>query len=449
MIHFLTKNTLFSYLTLIIIVISGCRKSDYFLENTELVRDNGAGTGNATWFSDKTYIIDGLVFVNDGQTLTIQAGAVIKGNTSSRNSPSALVVARGGTIIAEGKPDNPIIFTSVQDEPTGTLPFNQKGLWGGVIILGNAPVNSNYGEAFIEGIPISEPRGVYGGNNEDDNSGIFSYVSIRHAGIDIGEENEINGLTLGGVGRKTKIDHVEIISSNDDGFEFFGGNVSCKNLVAAFCKDDAFDFDEGYSGKLQFILGIKDMNEGDCLAEHSDFRFASPMKPVSFPTIYNATFIGNGKDDTHPLIRFFENGAGIYRNSIFLNSKTGILIEHREQETSSYSQFLQGKIKLSNNIFNGVAGEVEDSILRVYSFNSPGSEVSIPSEYFTEEGNEMEDVGIDVSKYPYDLFPASTLFESLSAYDYPWYDDVSYKGAFGSNNWLEGWSILWERNIIR
>ena len=154
----------FSILTLFIafsIIFYSCRKSEYLLKNTEFIRDNGAGTGSVTWKSDKTYFIDGLVFVNDGQTLIIEPGTVIKGTLSSRTFTSALVVARGGKIIAEGRPDNPIIFTSEQDDPVSTLGFDKKGLWGGIIILGSAPINSQGGETFIEGIPLSEPRGVY------------------------------------------------------------------------------------------------------------------------------------------------------------------------------------------------------------------------------------------------------------------------------------------------
>jgi hypothetical protein len=433
-------------ITLLLLSFHSCRKSDYILEDTEFIRDNGNGTGTITWTSDRTYIIDGLVFVNDGQTLSIEAGTVIKGNTSSKEYPSALVVSRGGKIIAQGTPNSPIIFTSIQDEPVGSLSIDKRGLWGGVIILGNASIHSSTGEAFIEGIPISEPRGLYGGPNDEDNSGIFSYVSIRHAGIDIGEENEINGLTLGGVGRKTRIDHVEVISSNDDGFEFFGGTVSCKNLAAAFCKDDAFDFDEGYSGKLQFLLGIKSPEDGDCLAEHSDYPSPFPVKPVSYPEIYNASFIGNAKIDGVPLIRFFKNGAGIYRNSLFLNSFEKIHIEYTVQSSSSYTQFTQNKIQVNNNLLDGS----EDSmIVRFTPLALPQELEDISSQKIESWNNDFKNPGLEFDDFPYKLLPTDTQFDSMAPYDYPWYDNVSFKGAFGSNNWLENWSYLWRNNLIR
>ena len=435
---------------LIQITSFSCRKSDYLLENTETIWDNGGGTGTVTWKSDKEYIIDGLVFVNDGQILNIEPGTVIKGKSvQSGFQPSALVVARGGKIIAKGTSDDPIIFTSEQDDPVGSLPLSAKGLWGGVIILGNALVNVPGGEEFIEGIPISEPRGIYGGNNEDDNSGIFSFVSIRHAGIDIGEENEINGLTLGGVGKKTQIDHVEVISSGDDGFEFFGGNVSCKNLIAAFCRDDAFDFDQGYSGKLQFILGIKDDNEGDCIAEHSDQYYMRGFKPEGAPVIYNATFIGNETTVNNALIRLYDNGAGIYRNSLFLKSSVGIEIEYKTGE-SSYAQFERKRILVENNIFYGISvNNLTEMINVIPPSMDAETRNTIIQQYFTTSENIIQNPGVLFSEKPFQLLPSSTIFGNMAESDSPWFDHVSFKGAFGSRNWAEGWSLLWQKNIIR
>ncbi|MBE0655371.1 MAG: hypothetical protein IH594_16340, partial [Bacteroidales bacterium] len=254
---------------LILVFLFSCRKSDYFIENESVVSDLGGGTGTVTWGSDKSYLIDGFVFVNDGQTLTIEAGTIIRAKTGQGSQASALIVARGGTLIAEGSSDKPIIFTVEGDDLKGSVPLKTRGLWGGLIILGNAPINSPTGEGFIEGIPISEPRGIYGGYYDEDNSGIVRYVSIRHGGTKIGEGNEINGLTLGGVGKKTIIDHVEIVSNSDDGLEVFGGTVNLSNIAVAFCGDDAFDFDEGYRGKCQFLLGIMDDQEGDQVVEHT------------------------------------------------------------------------------------------------------------------------------------------------------------------------------------
>ncbi len=238
------------FITIVLMLVSAsCRKSDYVVDSVESIRDNGAGTGTTTWRKDRDYLLEGLVFVNDGQTLTIEPGTVIRAKTGQGSAASALIVARGGIIIADATATEPIIFTSENDDLKGSVQAEAKGLWGGVIILGAARLNNLYGENHIEGIPLSEPRATYGGISDDDYSGIFRYVSIRHAGTNIGEGNEINGLTLGGVGNNTIIDHIEVISNADDGFEFFGGTVNTKYLISSFCGDDAFDYDEGFRGK--------------------------------------------------------------------------------------------------------------------------------------------------------------------------------------------------------
>jgi hypothetical protein len=295
-------------LTLLTLLASSCRKSDYVVENTESILDQGGGTGTVTWKSDKDYLLNGFVFVNDGQTLTIEAGTVIRARTGQGSMASALIVARGGMIIAEGEKTNPIIFTVEGDDLQGSVPVEARGLWGGVIILGDSPINTESGEDMIEGIPVSEPRGIYGGYNDDDNSGILRYVSIRHGGTNIGEGNEINGLTLGGVGRKTTIDHVEVISNADDGVEFFGGDVNCTNLIVAFCGDDAFDIDQGYHGKGQFWLAINSPDSDKCI-EITGGLMAVAALPGNYPLVCNATLIGNTDSGTRPSVHFLQYGG--------------------------------------------------------------------------------------------------------------------------------------------
>jgi len=221
------------------------------------VEDSGNGTGTTTWTANNFYVLDGFIFVNEGQTLTIEPGTVIKGKSGQGTNASALIVARGGKIMAEGTAEHPIIFTSENDNLDGSVGDMEDGLWGGVIILGKAIINTDEGEKQIEGIPESENRGLYGGNNDEDDSGIFKYVSIRHGGTDIGEGNEINGLTLGAVGSKTVIEFVEIFANKDDGVEIFGGKAQLKNIIVAFCGDDSFDYDLGYRGKVSFGLQFR------------------------------------------------------------------------------------------------------------------------------------------------------------------------------------------------
>jgi hypothetical protein len=216
-----------------------------------IVTDASINAGDhVVWTADNTYILDGIVFVEDGATLTIEAGTVIKGEDGDGLDASALVITRGAQIYAEGTPSQPIIFTSVND--AGDLTALDRGQWGGVVLLGRATTNNptDGGEKEVEGIneivTEGDERATYGGDDDDDSSGILRYVSIRHTGKNIGDQagNEIQGLTLGAVGRGTVIEYVESFASADDGFEWFGGTVNAKYLVSAFNEDDAFDWDD-------------------------------------------------------------------------------------------------------------------------------------------------------------------------------------------------------------
>jgi hypothetical protein len=224
-------------------------------------------TSNTTWTADNVYELGGRITILDGVTLTIEPGTVIKGQAGTGANATALLVARGGKINAVGTQFKPIIFTSVADEITPeqvgaglfispNLDPATQGLWGGVIILGKAPISASANEIQIEGIPTTDPNGLYGGNDVSDNSGVMKYVSIRHGGANIGNGNEINGLTLGGVGNGTTIENIEIVGNQDDGVEFFGGTVNVTNLIVWFSGDDAIDTDQAWAGTLNNFIVI-------------------------------------------------------------------------------------------------------------------------------------------------------------------------------------------------
>lgn len=225
---------------------------------------SGELTTSETWTNDKIYFLQGRVVVPGGITLTIEAGTIVKGKTGAETNASALVVARGGMIMAEGTADNPIIFTSELDnidlgEKVGTnLTKTDNEKWGGLVILGSAPVSTENGdvEGNIEGIPANLGYGVYGGSDASDDSGILNYVSIRHGGITIGEGNELNGLTLGGVGNGTDISNVEVYATLDDGIECFGGTVDISNALVFYQGDDGIDIDQNYSGTINTFAVI-------------------------------------------------------------------------------------------------------------------------------------------------------------------------------------------------
>jgi len=420
-----------------------CRKSDYLIHEEETVRDLGSGVGTVTWTQDKTYLLEGFVFVNDGQTLTIEAGTVIRACIWQGTAASALIVARGGRIIADGTPADPIIFTCEGDDLLGSVPAKSQGLWGGLIILGNARLNSEYNENSIEGIPLSEPRSIYGGNNDDDNSGILRYVSIRHGGTNIGEGNEINGLTFGGVGRGTTIEHVEVISNADDGFEFFGGTVSCKYLVAAFCGDDAFDYDEGYRGNGQFWLGVSAEDSGDNLLECNGGRFPENGRPYSVPTLFNLTLIGSGSGSGLNIIEFSRNAGGIIGNTILVNQQYGVGLEYKEDAESSYQQYTSQRLQLLNNIYYDIQNNDHNKQFFVFSEDVMNIDVqdSTFKDHFEGGYNQVLDPGIIYSGESLNLVPQIS-FSNLASIPSEWFDEVPFKGAFGTYNWASGWTLL-------
>lgn len=206
-------------------------------------------TSNTTWTTGSIVLIENKIFVKNNAVLTIEPGVIIRGDKATQGS---LIITRGSKIIAQGTSNSPIVFTS--SESVGN---RAEGDWGGVIILGSALNNQAGGVANIEGLAVSTDT-EYGGTNDQDSSGVFSFVRIEFPGIPFISNKEINGLTMGSVGSKTKIDHIQVSLSGDDGFEWFGGAVDAKYLVSFRNLDDDFDTDFGYRGRVQFGLIIRD-----------------------------------------------------------------------------------------------------------------------------------------------------------------------------------------------
>ena len=258
-------------------------------------------TSDTTLDASKIWLLKGRVSVVSGSTLTIPAGTILKAASGTGADATTLIIARGAKIIANGTANAPIIMTSVSDNigVGGTYPssgpalgVDTRGLWGGLLILGNAPCSfsGDVAELQIEGIPTSDVNGLYGGTNPADDSGSVEYLSIRHGGAEIGEGNEINGLTLGGVGSGTKINHVEVVANVDDGIEFFGGTVNASNLLVWGQGDDAIDIDQGYAGTIDGAMVI--------LTDASDHGFEVDGPEGSAPgsfTLKNVTVIGATK----------------------------------------------------------------------------------------------------------------------------------------------------------
>ncbi len=336
----------------------GYLSADKTPTETVTITDASINAGDQVyWTADKTYLLDGFVFVEEGAVLNIEAGTVIKGKAGQGESASALIIAQGAKIYAEGTAEKPIIFTAESDDVNdpNDIALPATNLWGGVIILGKAKINTTDGIGNIEGLPVSD-KTKYGGNDDNDNSGVMRYVSIRHGGTDIGSGNEINGLTFGAVGRGTTIDYIEVFQNNDDGYEWFGGTVNCKHLISAFNADDGFDHDEGLRGKMQFLFVIQDENYGNRCGEHDGGTHPEDGEPYAYPEIYNATYLGSGmnstNEDNDKLFKIRDNWGGSYKNSIFGDFKGyAIDIEDLESGQDSRKRLEDGEIVFQNNIW--------------------------------------------------------------------------------------------------
>lgn len=423
-----------------------CRKSEYIIEDQEIyLTDDGSGVGNVTWSSGKTYILDGFVFVNDGQTLTIEPGVVVKAKTGQGENASALIVSRGAKIFAEGTREKPIIFTVEGDDLEGSVPLEARGLWGGLIILGNAPIHRASGEASIEGIPYYEPRGIYGGYQEDDDSGILKYLSIRHGGTNIGEGNEINGLTLAGVGKQTLVDYIEVISIEDDGIEIFGGTVNLKHTIVAFCGDDAYDYDLGYTGKGQFMVGIQKDGLGDRLFENGGN--VAPGERTSDPVFYNMTLMGQGPQSEKALMSFLDNAGGEFFNSIMINQGQGIELEKINNTDNSYDRWLDGQVKIEHCWFYNIAANQPDQVF-IMKGGYNADEEAAWADYFDLGNNLVKSAEVGIINGKYFLLPISVTWDSQQGYPDTFFDPVVFKGAFGTVNWAKSWTLLDESGLL-
>lgn len=416
-----------------------------------------------TWSASNEYLMDGLIYVESGATLIIEAGTVIKAKQTptTGDNTTALIIARGGKIDARGTSSAPIIFTAEGDDiadPTDLLP-NQRGRWGGILVLGNAGLNTTSGVGQIEGIDPNEPRGQYGGGtspDDADNSGALRYVSIRHGGALIGPGNEINGLTMGGVGSATQIEYIEVYSNLDDGFEWFGGTVNAKHLVAAFCGDDAFDWDEGYRGSNQFLFALQGEDFAGRTAEMDGGTDPEDGTPFATPTVANATYIGPGSfnfpsGDGSEMLIFRDNSGGFYYNSIFTEYNgggggAGITVEDLGSGEDSRSRLENNQLIVSTNVWwnfgngNDLAAIAPQDFVQTHLGNN-GNQIADP-----QLGSIARDNTNSLDPRPAASGPAGS---GATTVNNPVIENVSYIGAFDPNAplWTNGWSALDNNNV--
>jgi hypothetical protein len=308
-------------------------------------------TTNTTWTAANKYLMKGFIYVRSGATLTIEAGTIIKGDKDTKGT---LIIEPGARIVAIGTADKPIIFTS--NQPKGARNY---GDWGGVVICGNAPVNA------IDGATLPQAEGGittrYGGTNAADNSGTMQYVRIEFPGVALTPNNELNGITFNGVGSATTIDHIQVSYSGDDSFEWFGGTVNAKYLVAHRGFDDDFDTDNGFSGKVQFGVSLRDPQQADQSGskafESDNDSNGTPRAPLTSAVFSNFTAVGPilnpGAPNFSPQ---YTAGAHIRRNSsisimnsVIMGYPTAVLIDN----ALTAGNIARGEAKFKNNIVAG------------------------------------------------------------------------------------------------
>ncbi len=427
---------------------------------------NGNLTSTATLTCDNAYVLDATIYVSSGAQLIVQAGTVVRANDDGTGlDANSIVVTRGGQIIANGTESCPIQFTAIDDQLDGNKSLLDNGEWGGLVILGRAtnnllaPTNDlavANGIGVIEGFDPTDVRVRYGNPpaqfNDNDNSGILRYVSIRHGGGQVGDGgsngNDLNGLTLGSVGRGTVIEHVEVVANFDDGIEFFGGTVDVKYASVIFAGDDQFDYDQGYTGRNQFLYALQitqgDLDSDEGFEADGDDEDTGAL-PFSAPVIYNATIIGNGSDSG---VLAKEGFGGRVSNSIFGNFQRGVdLANDAARPFDALQNFNSEALVFSNNCFvnvptivsiNGAAA----STLVANQFAGSGNAATpgLIDTDFTLAAN-----GVSITNATSFVPAAGTAISSESAPVDGFFTTAKYCGAFApgsDNNWLSAYSIV-------
>lgn len=424
---------------------------------------------NMTLSYPNTYILKGWVYVCEGATLTIEPGVIIKGDKATKAS---LIIERGAKIMAQGEPTKPIIMTS--NQPAGS---RKPGDWGGLVVCGYA--KHNLAEATIEG----GVRSKHGGSNDADNSGVLSYVRVEFAGIEYTEGNEINGITFGSVGTGTKLDHIQVSFSGDDSFEWFGGSVNATHLISYRSWDDDFDTDNGFSGRIQFAMGLRDPKIGDQSASNgfesdnnANGSNAGPLTSVTFanvsmfgPVANPASYVDesgvNGSQDPSKVrfqaaMHLRRNTSLSVFNSVFGAFPIGLIIEN-DKGSNTQGNATNGLLNVSGTVFAGMVKNFQDAqYWKDKTVYNPAADSDLFTKaYFSTEallnGTYTTLADLKFIGNPLDLTSPANMIPSTDsplATGAVWtnslvasgFEKVVYKGAFAptetkENNWMTGW----------
>jgi hypothetical protein len=422
-----------------------------------------------TLTKDKKYLVKSQAFIRSGQTVTVEPGTIIMGEKRTRGT---LIVDRGGKLIARGTAQEPIVFTSNQDAGD-----RDRGDWGGLVILGNASCNQV--DPGVEGIT---PAVYFGGNaantlssntvNDNDNSGELVYVRVEFAGIELTPNNETNSITLGGVGRGTKMEYCQVSFGGDDGFEWFGGTVDAKYLIAFNTWDDCFDVDFGYTGKVQYGLAVRYPSYADQSGSNSFECDNGPndndVKPYTTATFSNFTCVGPIKSGTSTSNANYQHSIDLRRrtavtiaNSVFTGFPRGL----RMNQASVLSNYDNKEGFLKNNVLVGTANAtlyqagsgVDVNAVKAYweanntTIQGPNSDSITnvlglkPSIFFASGKLASEYTGAADFAVTGGLLASGAAFTDGMLTD-AYFDKVSFRGAFGSNNWTTGWAEFNPKN---
>jgi hypothetical protein len=381
---------------------------------------NGEITSDTVWTPNNQYLLQGVVFVRAGATLTIQAGTTIAGDQASTGT---LVVDRGARLVAQGDASNPIVFTS-----SAAPGSRARGQWGGLILNGFAPLNIPGGEKEGEG-----GTGTFGGNDPNDSSGVLRYVRVEFAGVEFSPDNELNGIAFQGTGAGTACDHIQVHFNLDDGFEWFGGTTACKYLVSSAAGDDSFDWTDGWTGRGQFWIAQQRGDDADNGFEADNLSSNVDAQPRSAPTIYNTTLIGDPDEnegtqsDVGMVLR--RGTGGEFRNFIVQGFKE-IGVSVADDATT---RLVGGELTMANSIVTGngqgaFAGEngrwlndptnsgADPEIADPYNLASPS--------FMPSASGAARNGSVPVAAPPGDGF----------------FEPVDYIGAMGATDWTQGWT---------
>lgn len=439
--------------------------SDFTLSNRTVTEISGEITANQTWTPDKAYLLKGFIYVTSGTTLTIQPGTIIKGDKETK---ATLVIEPGAKLIAEGTEKNPIVFTS--NQPKGSRSY---GDWGGVVLIGKAPHNRLTTQPFEGAI-----RGTYGTDNiANDNSGTLRYIRIEFAGVPLtaSPNSEINGLTLYKVGSGTTIDHIQVSYSGDDSYEWFGGTVNAKYLVAYRGFDDDFDTDFGFSGKVQFGVSLRDPNVADQSGsngfESDNFggtgtpaTAANNGLPLTSAVFANISIFANSATPSAAVTP--SPGSGPYQSGMHLRRNTsisilntviagypeGLRLDNNAVDTttktlgaSTYANAISGNLQLRGVVFANMTtpvigrGAITDAQAQAF-FNKTDNKNQIITT--------LADVKLNADNFKFgapNFLPAagSPLLQNpvwTGKGDDAFFTKTTYIGAFGTENWTAGWT---------